>query len=273
MTSLHRQSGYILVTVLILLAAMMTVGLATGQRAIGRRSRASYTVERFQVLHAAMSGSAIAKERIILDETPWDGPGDTWFKPISFHVNGIAVEVTIEDELSRLGINHIVPESGHLNRPLMNTLNQLSPESPNLEELWIKTIREWKVNHGYSPVPVDAVAQIPGFSTDIKQYLTATGNGRINLNTASSRLLTALGGSRLEQAVIRHREQHPLKSVFSLENHGNLYKGILPVVDVKTAWFRVTVVARGKFVTGHINALIYRSSDGIVPVQHSLWWS
>ena len=274
-THLRSKNGYVVIIVMILLAGITSLALAAGHRALGRRTRAVYFLERIRTRHSALSGLTVAHELIQSDSTPWDGSGDPWHAPVNFKLGTVSVIIEIQDEQSRLNVNQLLLSSGHINQPLMKTMNHLFPSQHNIDQTWQIKLKEWQSIHGYAPVSTDtALALLKlGQDNNSKTRLTWIGSGRININTASATLLEALGGHDFRVTIEDRRRDSPIRSLFDLDQGENLYQGILPVVDVKTSYFRVHISATEKFVTGHVEALICRQADRLLIIRQKEWWS
>jgi len=269
------DSGFIIITVVILLTIITSLAITIGHRASGHRTRAIYSLERIKTRHSGLSGLAIAQELILADNTNWDGYGDPWFNPISFTLGTIAVKIQIEDEQSRINVNNLLLTSDQINRPLMKVVNNLVPNRKDVSAMWRSNLINWYSDHGKGLIDPEISVHLlqPIVTDDFEKYLTWVGTGRININTASENMLEALGGNDFRKVILRNRNGNPIRSLFDSKDSENLYRGILSIVDVRTSYFRIHVSAQGRFVTSHIEALVYRQSNGVKIIRQKEWWS
>lgn len=288
-----NDPGFSVVIVMVLLTALTSLALAAGQIALDRRKQSAFYAERIQVRHAALSGIDAGKFLLQIDQTPWDGPGDTWSKTLPFDLNTARVSITIRDEQAAISLNHLLLPSGELNAPLITATASLLPEIPDLGDRWNRFLSKRHETLGFRPVTIDTLKNFVDIDAQgrhidlsnrsshlefmnreqLESLFTAFSSGHINLNTASPELLRALGGPSLEQAVTRQRNQAPLTSIFEIPEASHLLQGLTSVVDVKSSFFTIVVEAAGSFVTCHAEAVIWRRNMDITVLRHKVWWS
>ncbi|MGB3976907.1 MAG: hypothetical protein WBM02_05430 [bacterium] len=288
-----NDSGFSVVIVMVLLTVLTSLALAAGQIALDRRKQSAFYAERIQARHAALSGIDAGKFLLQIDQTPWDGPGDTWTQNLQFSLNTTHVSITIRDEQAAISLNHLLLPSGEQNTPLITTAASLLPEMPDLGDRWNRFLSKRHEALGFMPVTVDTLKHFIDIDAQerhidlsnrnphlevlnreqLESLFTAFSSGHINLNTASPELLRALGGPSLEQAVTRQRNQAPLTSIFEIPGASNLLQGLTSVVDVKSSFFTIVVKATGSFVTCHAEAVIWRRNTDITVLRHKAWWS
>ena len=271
----NQQKGYVLITVLVMITAIMGLAMTMGQRALGARTRTVYSCERIKTRHAARSGLASAFENLLLDQTPWDGPGDSWALGEAFDLTGIQVTTITRDEQARININAMIYPSGDINRLLFRAFSKLSPGKDLDAADWLSQANDRAARYPVLPLDSSFALNFLGLSPDhpVADEITWSGNGKINLNTASNRVLTALGGPEFSRQVQRIREEKPIESVFDSRLTDNLLQGLLPVVDIRSSTFRIEVQASGSLVTCHLEALVVRQGDSVILLQSNEWWS
>lgn len=287
------DSGFSIVVVMVLLTALTSLALAAGQVALDRRKQSTFYAERIQARHAALSGIDAGKFLLQIDQTPWDGPGDTWTQNLQFDLNATRILVTVKDEQAAISLNHLLLPSGELNAPLITAAASLLPDIPNLGDRWKNFIQARHETLGFKPITHNTLKHFldidtQGLNIDLsnqnrqKKFLnqeqleslfTPFSSGHININTASSELLRALGGPSLEQAVTRQRNQAPLTSIFEIPDASNLFRGLTSVVDVKSSFFTIIAEATGSFVTCHAETVIWRRHTDVTVLRYKVWWS
>ncbi len=277
----HR--GFSVPVVLVTLAAITSLALAAGQAALGHRRRATGYLERVMTRHAALSGIEAGRGLLLSDRTPWDGPGDPWFEGIRFRFNETDVSVRVIDEQGALAVNHLVLPGGDPNRPLIDAMESLFPEKPDVGKKWAEFIAERHRAGAYGSITTGIFGAFldhcPVLSTHsseignrVTRFMTSFGSGRINLNTASPEVLRALGGSRLEHAVEKHLRSGPLESIFQLDDAADVLRGITAVADVRSAFFTIAVTATGTFVSCRADAVVWRREGELTVLRHREWW-
>lgn len=276
--------GFSVVIVMALLAAITSLALAAGRTALDHRTRSAFYSERIHTRHAALSGIDAGAYLLQMDQTPWDGPGDTWCEGLRFSLNNTAVSVTVEDEQAAISLNHLLLPSGEPNLPLIKAASHCIPDIPDFGDRWRMFIRARRDTGGFRPVSHNVMKHFVSLNVRDRQAdvlyrerfarsFSAFGSGRINLNTASLEILRALGGPELERAVIHQRRQAPLESVFEIPDAAVLFRGLASVVDIKSSFFTINAVSSGSFVTCHAQAVIWRRSTDVIVLRHRVWWS
>ncbi len=279
----RHSNGFSVVIVLVMLAVITSLALAGAGFAMQRQTQAAYYAERVITRHAALSGIEAGKHLLIMDQTPWDGPGDPWFNDIQFPLNEISVTVQITDEQASISLNHLILPSREIHTPLMDATEKLVPEIPDFASEWQTFVKELQDTSDQRHISFDAFIDFMEthyrnrpLTEERKQALndifTPFGASRINLNTADASILRALGGSALENAVVAHRTSGPIESVFHLSDASELLRGLTHSVDVKSSFFTITATASGQFVSGRAETAVWRRGTDLVIIRHREWW-
>jgi type II secretory pathway component PulK len=260
--------------------------------------QAYYPLKEIQLVSAAKSGLETAKAVLYNDTNMVDSLNSPWQKFIHLDnlPGAVSVEVKIEDEESKVNLNTFpkaiigqIPAflaAANRNEMVDSLIDWIDADGtpmPNgAEEDYYSHLtpaRHCKNN----PVDLfDEVHLIKGFNDEqfinlLKTEACVCSNGKINLNTASKEVLTALfkGNEEIAKKVILKRngpngisgDQDDMP--FSKESDirsvvGNdVYSNISGYVDVKSYNFKVLIIARSGKYSKTVEAMLSREGRNI----------
>ena len=177
----RRNSGAILVFVLVATATLTALALLAGMYASDRARIVSDTVTRSALRDEAFDALALAASLIASDTNGVDHLSEEWAQPMRFG----RVEVFIADETSRLNFTSAPPAAfaSLLSEPKAADALTAWRDSQNTNRVWMA--EEELLLAPHTPNLRDALP-----------FLTAHGDSRVNVNTLPHEVFVALAASR-----------------------------------------------------------------------------
>jgi general secretion pathway protein K len=270
------QRGFVLVSVLIVIALLLPVVLAFYSSAQLHLAQAGNFRDSIQAVRFARAGVEGAIGLLQMDDASYDCDSDSWampFPPLSLG-DGI-LEVKITDEESKLNVNSLVTTDGktvsaQTDRHLRRLIQRLGGKPEIVDALidWIDTDSEVKGEAGAEDVyytelgykakngpldSLDELSTIKGFDNELladlglKNLLTVvTTDGKLNINTAPIDVLYDLHEELREglvEEIVKHRQEQVYKTPGDVKNAigitDTLYAKILPLIKVNSSIFTV----------------------------------
>ncbi len=220
----HRSGGFVLISVLWILAILTVISLGFARRAMLERRMAWYALDNEQAQQmaraAAQRGMFELQNKMILDlyneQTGYTGLDQRWARPIdllaegSYFVagkedaEGDVCEVWIEDAESLISLNY-APETyfeslKSINKRTVSRLLKLrEPSTPYRQRTLLHSVEELRGMQDIADKDWYGVPGRPG----LEDVLTVWGDpayGRLNVNTASAQALSCLPGMDPEVA-------------------------------------------------------------------------
>ncbi len=220
------QRGFVLITVLLVIAILFPLVLAFNSRVQVNLLQADNFRNSVQAVRLARSGVEGAIGILKADDASYDTLRDTWAIDFpSLALGEGKVEVKIRDEDSKIPINQLLHSNGvDVNRDVEQRLRSLIIRLGGRPEV-VDALIDWMdaddtvtapegaedvyyKEHGYrcknGPIDsLDELAMVKGFDKELlvdrqlAQYLTAAQtDGKINVNTASTDVLYAVLGTQ-----------------------------------------------------------------------------
>jgi general secretion pathway protein K len=141
---LRPQSGVALMTaiVLVALAAILAVGIATTSALSARRGAAVFGVE--QSLLIAEAAEAYASDVLTQDNRQQDYTAEKWAQPIPATevAPGISVQAELEDLAGRFNLNSLVDNTGKVDEQAVEQFRYLL-DYAKLESYWADKLVDW----------------------------------------------------------------------------------------------------------------------------------
>lgn len=294
----NSEQGFVLVTVLIIIAILLPVVIGFYARAQVNLIRAENFRDSTQTLRAARSGVEGAMGLLQGDDQAYDSSNDQWAMEFpSVNIGEGVLTVQIEDEDGRLNINKLVDQSGlnvdaNTERRLMGLITRIGGKPEVVDALidWIDANDDvrgsggaessYYANLGYQPKngPVDSLDElllIKGFDNDLlvekglKRFITAAPtDGKVNVSTAPPEVLLDLHEELREglvEEIVRRREQTEFKNVEEVKSvigmTEALYAKIFPLIKVNSSVFTVESTCNAGKVSRRVEAVLVREAN------------
>ncbi len=301
----RSQRGIALLATLLAIALMtiLVVDFATTS-ALGYRAAANQADE-LRALYLARSGiqvgvAVLERDSIFdaLQKTPYDSLNDVWAIQVPpIPVEGGTVSVSIVDEARKLNINQLYnlrarqidPNFAQVVARLFESIgvttdlipiiaDWLDPDSVDSPggaeaEYYLRLVPPYEPRNGPMPTVGDLRA-LKGVddATFIRlaTFLTTAPETRVNVNTASPEVLSALtpelsNNADLVKEIVAAREYHPLLAitdVLNLPGIGQFGQHLSPLLTTRSVYF--TITGQGQFAGARrrIYATFRRNANG-----------
>ncbi len=281
------QRGFVLVTVLIVIALLLPAVLVFYSKAQVNLAQAANFRDSIQAIRLARSGVEGAIGILKADDASYDGKGDRW--ALRFPALGVGtgmLEVRIDDEDGKLNLNTLLAAAGDkdvVNRQVEERLRKLITRLGGRPEV-VDSLIDWMdrddkvygdqgaeesyyrergqtVKNG--PLDsLDELLRIRGFDRDLLvdrrllDYVTvAPTDGKLNVNTAPAELLLDLHPDLREglvEEIVRRRDEKDFTSMNDLKGVIGLADPLAarldPLVKVNSFFFTI----RAKYTAGNV---------------------
>lgn len=262
------ERGAALVLVLLVTAAMAALIAGIISTVHGQATRTTNLVAGQQASVAAASGVEFAANYLkTLDEDHTYLETGFWAAP----VDGIIIEIFVEDESGKLQANSIVFPNGDVDEQAYSSLrillekNGLEPSLSDALADWLDTDDVTRAGGAESshyaklPAPYGAkngkldtlgeLALIKGFDSEMAarlgKHLTVYSDGLVNINTASREVIMSLSGDitqTMADSVIERRSEKPFRDsseIGELSGFETLVFDLQGRIKVKSDIFRI----------------------------------
>ncbi len=315
--SRNRQKGFVLVLVLGMVLLLSALLFSFNHTALTRLDAAGSFQGRAQALSCAQAGLsiAIAAIRDVNDLSSNRDLVKLRTGQATFSIDEGSCSIRITGESGRLNVNQLKDKEGRPNRTridqflrLIDLVNRQNPDAPRIRyglvpALIDYTDRDKEVtrlpfvsrdnlgaeNDRCKNRPMDVIEElqsVKGVTSEafahLRDLLTTTGDGCINVNTASKPILECLSEQMdpvLSRMIVQRRELKPFTSVAELRNvpgmTDNIYQAIKNTVTASPEEQHYRVYVRGKVGeqickieallqrntrTGNVDIILYRES-------------
>jgi len=270
----------VLVMTMLVVSIFLLIGCAFAYSAGVQRRAALNAVRELERDCAALS--ALNYARAIIEADAATGDVDTldehWAaRDLTVEVGGVACTIRIEDEEQRLNVNLAVqapqdPERTPDLRPALRALIRAAGGCDQDFDAIVSAIQPDR------PIPlISALRAVPGLDPRLFESsptkpaldeLLATHARQVNLNTAAETVLEALWGpTGPVKSVLERRAAQPFRAKMDIERFLDSIgapedvRRTLPLLDVRSEFFRVYVVPAGALPGGALEALVHRTGD------------
>jgi len=206
----YKDRGAVLILVLGALALLAIVAVNVSYRSRMDVIRSVRSSENAAVRRGFLSAIEVAKAALAATDPAqqYVFRGDPWGKRREFDIDGFNVTVEIDDEAGKLSIPALVENPGEGKTALKRLFTLLKRLQPEQEELWERTekkLGETLFSAGSQAkdiltldqlreggIPRAVVFDADGSSNALERYFTCFKSQKVNINTASEAVLSAL---------------------------------------------------------------------------------
>ena len=293
-----NTGGFALIIVLWISVILSGIVITGSYLARLELRQAYYPLKEIQLVSAAKSGLETAKAVLYNDTNMVDSLSDPWQKVIRLDnlPGNISIEVRIEDEESKINLNtspkaiiekipafSLAPNRNEMVDSLIDWIDADGTPMPNgAEEDYYSHLSPAR-HCKNKPIDLfDEVHLIKGFNDEqfinlLKTEACVCSNGKINLNTASKEVLTALfkGNEEIAKKIILKRngpngisgdqDDTPFAKESDIRGvvGNDIYRDISGFVDVKSYNFKVLITAQSGKYSKTVEAMLNREGRNI----------
>lgn len=279
------QNGAALVLVLLVTAALSAIIAEIITTVHGQAERTGNLVEAQRAAKAAEGGFELAaaylnrldKDYTYLDKNSWAAPMD-----------GVVLEIMVEDESGKLQANSVVYPNGEVNETAWSSMRSLFAKA-GLEPSLTEALADWldmddlaraggaeAAYYNRLPEPyaakngrLDTVGElslVKGFDAGkaeaLGKHLTVYTDGLVNLNTASSEVITSLSEDitpEMAERLIARRAEKPFEHTTDIRDVSGFQMLVFSLqgrVKVKSDIFRIRTRAISGGVVREVEAVL-----------------
>lgn len=290
-----NQRGAVLIAVLALSALAAAVAMEVAYLARIEGERVTNVRDRIQAEMFARAGTLVAEDVLFLDGKTIDAAGDNWTEPIEIKRPEGMIEVTIQDEKARFPLASLFREDQRLNLEAKSGFERLVAGvglSADVVDAIIDYVdpddvvflkgAESEYYGSLDPprkalnrpfVSLDELSFVRGLEglpgQQLMNICTLNTDGKVNINTASAPVLSALMPTltKMKAARIASRAQvFPFKSVGELRDAVGLENREMEVMarlaTVKSDVFRIESTGISGNVEVIMVSIVLRSNEG-----------
>lgn len=281
----RKERGAALVLVLLVTAAMAALIAEIISTVHGQANRTANLVAGQQAAVAAASGIEFAANYLkTLDQNYTYLETGYWAAP----VEGVNIEIFVEDESGKLQANSIVFPNGEINEEAYSSLRALL-KTIGMEPSLSEALADWldmddlmrpggaeSVYYGKLPAPyaakngkLDTVGElslVKGFDSDMAsglgRHLTVYSDGLVNINTASREVITSLSEEitgEMADRLIERRAEKPFRNtsdIGAISGFETLVFELQGRIKVKSDIFRIRTRASSEGVVREAEAVV-----------------
>jgi general secretion pathway protein K len=280
------EKGVALVLVLLVTAAMTAIIAGIISTVHGQLNRTSNFIEGQKAAQAAEGGFELAARylKTLNRDYIWLGTGT-----FATQVEGMVLEVTVEDESGKLQTNSIIFPNGEVNEAARASYRSLL-KSLGMEPSLSETLADWldmddvtrgggaegqsfyhKLPEPYAPKnghldSVGELALVKGYERRsverLGRFLTVYSDGLVNINTAPKEVLMALSEEitpSMADSIIKRRDEKPFadaSDIRSVSGFETLVFSLRGRIKVKSDIFRVRTRAISGGVVREVEAVV-----------------
>lgn len=238
---MSHKSGFVLVTVLWVLAILAVISLGFGRRAMLERQKAWYVLDHEQALQMARGAVELAivelRNKAVLDDyhgqSGYTGRQQRWARPVDLlrkrpyyalardaNFKNDQCTYRIYDSMSRISLNEAPEEllegvEGLTRKMIRSIMKRRDPPAGQLSAQRFHSVEELRLLDDVD----DAVWYGDKDYVGLRNMLTvAQGTGSININTASRDVLNAIPEleEQIVDAIITYRARKSIKNIRNL---------------------------------------------------------
>ena len=298
-----KRRGSVLILTLVIIMSLAGLTLDLSNQSGLSLALCGFSRDAFLARQAARAGVQVAMERLASDtDKEVDSLDEQWAEFGSMPMpdglpEGIEVRGRILDESGKLNLNALLNEKGEIDEKMKARLARLfraldvgeEKAAPILD--WLDSDDIERMNgaesyyyqgldapHACSNGPFMTVGQIslvkgmgePLSGKDVRDYVTVYGDGKVNINTASTEVLQSLSDKfdlRIAEAIVEHRKTsvfripEDLKKVPGMDD--TTFSGVSSWVTVRSSAFSIEMEGACSGVTSAVRAVAQREKDGL----------
>jgi general secretion pathway protein K len=308
---IRREEGVALLIVLLVVAILAGLIMDSGYTAKVDLTLSALNRDAVRARSLVQSGYAMGCALLSNDTNGYDGLNDTWARPDILALGSQLIKEqgqvvgNIVDENSKFNLNTLVDGHGVMNETAYDQFLRLL-YSLNLEPYLANALVDWMDSDDRAlpgggeqsfyassgrvckNAPLDSLRElllVRGFKPEflwgtrtqegLFPYITLYSDGKININTASERVLKSLDeeiDDTLAKNILEYRKDKPFESTNDLKEvpgvTATLFARILSRITVSSSYFLITLEGTVGEATCRLTAVVHRQAEKVRP----LYW-